>query len=105
MRPSRRTTPCATTSQRPGLGPVEFADGRLGKGLAACAADARLAEAVLTHDVVSRLRASDGFKRTMFILQGRRCHLARFGHLNIEVLDGLLDLLADLHRLLPEHLR
>jgi hypothetical protein len=92
-------------ASRPELGPVEFADGRLGKGLAACAADARLAETVLTHDAVSRLRASDGFKRTMFILHGRRCHLVRFGHLNVEMLDGLLDLLADLHRLLPDRLR
>lgn len=92
-------------ASRSALGPVEFADGRPGKGLAACAADTRLAEAVLTHEVVSRLRASDGFKRTALVLHGRRCHLVRFGRVDTEALDGLLDLLADLHRLLPERLR
>ncbi len=67
--------------------------------------DVRLAEAVLTHDVMARLRASDGFKRTALVLQGGRCHLVRFGRLDTEALDGLLDLLADLHHLLSERLR
>lgn len=100
--PSRTVRNWASRSE---LGPVELADGRLGKGLAACAVDVRLAEAVLTHDVMARLRASDGFKRTALVLQGGRCHLVRFGRLDTEALDGLLDLLAVLHHLLSERLR